>query len=648
MAYYQNSEDEDQNVQGMNQQPNAQGQGNAPQLSSGNSAPMASSGPIATGAAAPAAPKATSSGMSSFQNIQKANQGIATDKLNTAAGNLVSNQAQKANTGINQATTSFGQKVETGTLANRGQALQDVKDVVQQARNVTTDNSQIAQPQQTRFQEVINSKYQGPQSLRQSGDYQNASGDVSKAQTMLGQAQNSQGREELLKNLFAKSGSYTQGLNKLDAGILNASQSGVQNLQNIAKAQGNVQNKLDEAQIASANLAQNRTQEIADIRDQSRTAFSEGKSAEEAATDARLASVVKDWDKLPEYFRELIRNKEANNAAAKDSMFQSLTAAQNDPNTSPEQKLAINKQLADLGSRFNPNAVTLNSAEAGILGVGAGEGLYNMGTDAIKTAIADKERLISKDEQLRQSVLSQLAGLDQSQILDRGLRYSNAEKAGTQDALDALDTAGLRSALNEAEGDFQTYAEGANITGSGSKKNKSSGKRYYASQSANIGDLLKKSGYQFDDIGADTPVADQQLLRNLGNVVSSDVTADPKGISGALAGATDPLTNMGDGQSLAQNYLDYVGMGTGINAVTGALGLGSLGTSLGGLFGASSSKASKNKAKQIAFKDLQNKVNSALDSQGFENRFNVSNDAKTNERVASLQALLASLDKTNS
>jgi hypothetical protein len=665
LAYYNNEDEKDQNVQGMNTQNNETQQNGAPQQLTGGIS-GASSGPVPTGAQAQ--PKATSSGQTGFQNYQKANQGTATNKLAGAANTNVANQAQTAKTGINQATTAFGQKVDAGSLANRENAVNDVKGAVDAARNITAGGA-VAQPQQSRFQEVINAKYQGPESLRQSGEYNKAAGKVDTAQTALDQTKNAQGREELLKNMYSHGGNYTQGLNKLDAGILNASQQGVQNLQNTANAAGNIRNQLDQAQIASANLAQNRTNEIQNIQNQARDTFSQGKTAEEQATENRLSSVIQNWNQLPDYFKDIIRNRE------------------------------------------NGSTVDLNGLESNILGIGSGEGFYNLGADAIKTGVADREKLISKNEQARQAALASLGGLDKQGLLNTNLKYGNADLAGTQTALDALDLTGTRANLNDAEKNFQTFAEGDNITGVGSKKNKTNGKRYYAYENANLGDTLKNAGYQFGDSVAANNIGNSDLLAALARVSSGQ--ASPTSLSG-YAGAGEA---MGEGLSpggngVARDLVDFGGTSSGVNGVLGALGEGTVSDAivnhsadavnndvtlpaqygldkvgmgqysdllqkysptsqlntltLGGtgalnklagnvinlnnnaIFGGgANTAASKAIAKSGAQIDLQNKVQDALNSQGFGNRANVVDNDKTVSRLSALQQLLANLDKTN-
>lgn len=699
MAFYNQNQDEEENKdQGMNQQQQQQAAGGAVQLTSASA-----NGVTAAGAGQANAPKPASSGMApGFQAYTKANQGAATSNLANAAQSNVQNLGQQAQKSISQATNKFGQRVDLGSLKNRHQALQDVSNTVSAARNITAPApqanalGQMDQSQVDRFKEVINAKYQGPESLRQSGLYNPAAQKVTTANQAVQNAGTAQGREELLRSMYEKRGDYTRGLNKLDTALLNSSKQGVQNLQNTAGNFKNISNELDRAQINSSNLAQNRTQEIKGIQEQARNTFTEGKAAEEAATEERLSKVIKDWDKLPEHFREIIRNKERDNKAVYDkslaefnsknqnvsdadlqnSRFRvaqtesALAFTKNNPLTgkagTPEQiaqaeqayrqaqerfgslsnqRNAYSSGLQSLQNSYNPNAVQLSAEEAAILGINPGEGLYNLGADAIKTAAYDKEKLISRDEQARQAALSALAGLDQSNRLDTNLKYSKAEKAGTQSAMDALDLEGIRSGLNEAETNFRDFAKNANLTGTGSKKNKRSGKRYYASESANLGNLLQNAGYDLNS-ELNSRVGNQDVLNKISGNSNKEVTPDLTGVAGGLDAYTNQFTNMGDGEDLATTAMNMAIPGASL--ITGALGMGSFGNAVSSLFGGgANSKQSKSIAAQGARADLENKIKGALDSSGFQNRFATADNDVTKNRLTALQQLLANMDKTN-
>lgn len=758
MAYFQSDDEEDKVAQGMNQQGSSEP--SAPQQQQMSGGVSTSTAPASPSSAQASAPKPTSSGMSSFKNIQNANQGQAQDSLNKVVAQRVANAGTQAVKSVNQATNQFGQRVDAGSLANSQNAVNDVKNVLAGIRNSTAPAAQapsqeqaqatdgtnnvlsqaVAQPQQSRFAEVINAKYQGPESLRQSGLYEATAGKVRDAQTDISNAKTATGREELLKKMYQDRGNYSSGLNKLDAALLNASQPGVQNLQNVAKQQGDVGQKLDQAQIASANLAQNRTNEIAGIRNTARNEFTTQKTAEEQATESRLDKLLVEpaldgegkpipkldaegkplvgndgkpvyqtqWDQLPEYYRDIIRNKKntndtvlqnsvnefktANNYDAVNAEYQPLAdaiakaqkqieainwnaalAAFNGMSgdisgigpleekiamlsekikPSATKKAELDAKLADINNKFNKDAIIFNPFEAETLGIKSGEGLYNAGTDIIATGVADRNKLISKDEQFRQAAMAALAGLDEKKLLSSNLKYDKANLAGTQSILDSLDTDQVRKNLNAQEEGFRDMAQNLTLTGYGAKKNKTSGKRYYAQESANFGELLKNAGYDFNKELNNT-VGNADLLKLLESTSNGQVTQDPSGLAGAISGNTEILSNMGDGQSLGQTQLDLLGIGGALgfispSMVTGFLGEGSLGSSLGGLFGGSSASESKSDAARFAREDLQRQVKQTIKDSGFQNRAAVASNSAVNDRINTLQQLISRLDKTNS
>jgi predicted RNase H-like nuclease (RuvC/YqgF family) len=77
-------------------------------------------------------------------------------------------------------------------------------------------------------------------------------------------------------------------------------------------------------------------------------------------------------------------------------------------------------QLQDL-RKMDMKQLRLSPEEMATLGISSGEGLYNLGQDLIGNVEARREKLISKDELSRQLALSQLAGLDVSNKLQKDL-----------------------------------------------------------------------------------------------------------------------------------------------------------------------------------------------------------------------------------
>lgn len=687
MAINQSNQQDDEKAQGMNSvltnaqpqqdqgQQNNQGQ---QQLSTSSAvSPSQGSAPMQTGNQSPSTPAQSKAPASSgtFTNLKtylNANQG---NRIGSAANQRLQNTATGAQKAIGQASTAFGQKLEQGSLKNRENAVQDVTNIAGAARQVNaapkpaqttapaaqatgTQEAQTTAPapeqapqylsedQRNRFAEVINARYQGPQSLRDAGLYDPAFQRVQTAQDRLNQVQTAGGRESMLRDTFGNR-AYSQGQNKLDSILLNADQGAVQNLLSKRDQIGNLQNKLSTAQNEAQNLSNQRTQEIANIQEQARQGFTSAQTAEKEATDARLSQVVENWNQLPEYYKEIIRK-------------------------SPAGQVAFSEE------------------EASRLGLTSGTGLYNLGEDAIRTAQAEKDRLVSRDEVARQQALAQLAGLDQQRRLNTDVKYSDMSRAGTQTAMDALDVAATQQALKEAEENFRQYAENANLTGTGMKKHRSSGKKYYASESANLGNLLKQAGYNFDapeflsanraatDVNTSS-LMDQDGLDGTGEYSSGEVL-DPlqigsmtgTGLSAPAGVVVDALGNFFDatGKAIANPNIDtsevvnpytnnqstaqkattaVIDGGTGgMTALLRAAGVdvaGIVGNALG--FGGPSSRYAKDIAQQQAYADLQNKIRGALTSSGFENRVNIQDNDATRARTEGLRQILANMDKTN-
>lgn len=551
--------------------------------------------------------------------------------------------------------------------------------------------------QQQRFAEIINAQYQGPASLQQAGLYEQAARKAQTAQQALQQAQTAGGREQLLRDIFGRSRDYSRGQSRLDALLLNASQQGVQSLQEQAQKAGNVQQQLQEAQNLSANEAARRAEAIQGIASGARTAFTEARTAEEDATNKRITDLIEtpavdasgnkipktdskgdpildsagnvvyqtEWDRLPEYFRNILRE-------------------------SPKGQ------------------VKLSPEEMAILGVGSGEGLYNLGENLIGNVAAERKRLITKDELSRQLALQQLAGLDVSKKLQKDLSYTDLEKAGTQTLGSSLDVKGIREALKGAQEGFKTAAEQATLTGTGSKKVSRGNlfgkktKTYTAEESGNVAEMLRQGGYDVSKMEPEqvkSLLTDKDLLdrylgatstsrdteSNIGGSalegtgagasIGAGIGAIPGGPVGAGIGA---VIGGAAGGLIGANTLDtmqyYTDIAKELEDKLGIKGLGAVGqgvqdvrSGVGGIFSGAGNIAGSNVvgdvfrgvggaiggintgemksvgervSKKLAQEDLANKYKEWLQGQGFENRLIASQDPEVLSRSAALQNLL--------
>lgn len=819
MAYLNNNQNQNQqnNELGMNnpQQTPASAQPQQEQPQQMQSAAPSAPAPQAQQPAAPQV-KAPSSGMSSFQQYQKANQGTAQNRLGQAVQSNLQKNANQAQGALQRGQTNFQQLMEQGTLANRQNAVADVTKAAGQARNIytgdlaadkaaqqglvqssqaraaeidqqkaaetqaiaqeranleqqrkdeytrrvqeasanlanqnklaqeygngvgeggasigprnlgeviqaqkaydaakkdtaltdfgtdktaalaqreqqlafadfqkaqATDQGTAAQKQldelnsrqfttgvdadmQKRFADIINARYSGPQSLRETGSYDETLNRVNKAQDLATMAKTAGGREDLLAQLYGRPGAeYTRGMSRLDAALLNTNKDAMQGIQAEAQKLGGTRDALARANVDTQLAAQNRSKEIADIRGQSREEFSKQQEAEKALTEGRLDQAIASGNEFAQYFKDQLSGK--------------------------------------------TGTTQLNPYEAALLGVSSGEGLYNLGGDAVKTAQLERGKMISKDEFARQQALANLAKLDQSNELKQELKYADESLAGTQSAADALDLEGTRAALNDAETAFRQQAEAANISGYGTGKASKGnwmGKKTKTAQTTirnNVADMLTAAGYDMNsEVGqnaAKSILSDEQATAkfltgsNRQNEVSQDGTLMgvlQGGVAGASLGSAGGPVGTAIGAGAGALAGGYVGGGTadqfqaqeelyrslGLSPVAdvmrggrelgqgafdatygkalNAVGLGSLGSNIsstiGGINTGALAKAAKAKANVAAKKDLLKNYKNYLSGAGFSNRLGVSaTDKAAVDRLGGLQQLLSKLDKTN-
>lgn len=445
------------------------------------------------------------------------------------------------------------------------------------------------------FSNIINAQYQGPASLQQAGLYEQAARKARAAQQAGELTQTAGGREQLLRDVFGRGRDYSRGASRLDALLLNASEQGVKQLQEQAKPALQSQQALQAAQNLSANEAAQRAAAIQGISSGARTAFTEARAAEEKAVDERLSQVVENWNQLPDYFKNILREREK-------------------------------------------GALALSEQEAGLLGIKAGQGLYNLTPDElIQTQAAERERLITKDELSRQLALQQLANLDVNRQLQKDLLYSDLEKAGTQTAEDVINKQAIQDVLRAQELAFQETAAGQTLVGTGSKKHRQTGKRYYADASANLKDLLQQAGYKFATTEGMTP-------EDIASGVTGSVTEDQDQLG--LVG--EALLPYGSGASTAEQAATaYADLATGgATAALRGLGLDVTGALARNLGGTVSSKYAKNIARRNAARDLQKKIAQALNTAGFTNRVALRDNEQTKARQAALEQILAARERT--
>ena len=732
MAILKDKEEEKgQGTSGVLGQPVPEQQQGMPQEQE-SSGPANIGGSSATQTSAPvkAMPKQQKAGTGTFANLKsylQAAQGGGQQRVAQAAAGQVQRLGAGAQKATQQAQKTFGTQMQAGRLAGMETAGQEAADIVKGARATTYQAPQQAQvqtqsatqegteapvqapatptqpqqyftPEQTqRFAEIINAQYQGPQSLQQAGLYDPAAQKARTAQQAGQLTQTALGREQLLRDVFGRGRDYSRGVSKLDALLLNASQQGVQQLQEQAQPALQAQQALQAAQNLSANEAAQRKATIEQIRSGARGELTGARTQEEQAVEKR----IDDLTKTPAV------DEQGNKIPLLDSTGKQVVDTGGNPVFQTEWDRLPEHFRQSLATKVKPQW-ELSADEAAVLGVGAGEGLYNIRPEDIQTAKAERERLITKDELSRQLALAQLAGTDLSRELQKDLLYTDLEKAGTQDLSSSLDVDAFRRLLNEAQQGFKESAEGATITGTGAKKVSRGNilgkktKTYYAQQEGNVADMLRQAGYDVSKLEtseAKSLLSNKDLLNKYLKATSTSRdeegnrgfnalegagagaaagasigTAINPGIGTALGGATGALV----GGAVGANTLDSIqfqtdlakeleeklgikglgALGQGVQDIRGIIasplqGLANIGGSsvVGDVFRGISGAVSgidtgkmksygESIAKQGAIEDLKNKYAQWLAGQGFENRANIADTETTRARSQALQDLL--------
>jgi len=518
-----------------------------------------------------AMPKQQKAGTGTFANLKsylQAAQGGGQQKVAQAATQQVQRLGTTAQKGIQQAQESFKGQLGAGSGAifqgtQPGQYLK-AEDVAKQAQDTTksildtaaattfqtpqaqtagetatTTQAPIPQTQQyfkpedlEAFSNVFNAQYQGPASLQQAGLYEQVAKKARTAQQAGELTQTSGGREQLLRDVFGRSRDYSRGASRLDALLLNASEQGVQQLQQQAQPALQSQQALQAAQNLSTNEAAQRAAAIEDIRSGTRTAFTKARTAEEESAQKYITDIQDQWNKLPEYFKDV------------------LTQA-----------------------KTSTGGVALSSEEAALLGLQGGQSLFGVTPESIQAAPkALGEEIITKDQLSRQLALAELANLDKIGGLDKAPMYSNLEKAGTKNLLNSLNVESLQKDLAEREqAAIDKLALINNRIGSkvvttpygvGSEVLELRGGGY------NLGDLVKnQGGYQTIDSG-ERAKASEDFLKALAEdptvtrsstsvpdiieTIKSNLGYDPTLSIGDPSSATISRINAGDRASRSQ------------------------------------------------------------------------------------------------
>lgn len=346
-------------------------------------------------------------------------------QLGAGVASHITGQGDAARTGIQNTEADFNQLADKGTIQGLDKAPEESTNIVKQARTAGNLN----QAQTSRFGEIANAQYKGPQDLTGSSLYGDTSQKYQKAQDVRAAAGNEEGRFSLLKDAYARP-TYSQGQQKLDNLILTGNNQARDAVSNAASSLSDLEGKWTGAQTNAANLASQRN----------------------AATEAAKAGAR----------QGLVTNRNERSSEVDADLAAKQAAWANEYN-----------QYNDLLSNYKGGDLELSRQQADRLALGnSGQGLYNTlaGTNPasyLDLKAFDANKVVGQDQ------FAQLAALDQlgSQFGQANTsRFSDASQAGTLGLNNNFDASRFGAAATAQDAAFQDLARNTTIEGSASEQ----------------------------------------------------------------------------------------------------------------------------------------------------------------------------------
>lgn len=490
MPYINQTDDEELKKQ-------QEAQSGTPTNISGQSAVLSTEAPSKMGGAKDSG---SFTNLNQYLDANKENAG----QMGTKIASDITNQGQATRTGIQDTSTEFNQLADQGTLAGLDKAPEEARNIVQQART-GAKNAQIDQNQMSRFGEIANAQYKGPQDLTGTTKYANTAQQYEKAQQAAKNASSDEGRFSLLKDAYARP-TYSQGQQNLDNLLLTGNQGAKENIQSAATGLSDLAGVWSGAQSNAAQLASQRQAATNAAREGSRVNALEARTGRNAEVKSDLDTQQANW--ANEY-----------------------------------------NQYRDLLGGYKGGDLELSRAQADRLALkDSGQGIYNtlQGVSPeqfLDLQAFDANKVVSQNQFAQLKALDQLTSKFGSPSLSQ---FTDESQAGTLDAQKAFDASRFGAAANQAETDFQDYAAGKNIYGQGQNSQSyqtglgGMNKKWVGAgttMDANLKQFLDQGAYNVDNRG---------YAREGGGISYADMQApenDSSGFGGAIVGGINTIGN---------------------------------------------------------------------------------------------------------
>jgi hypothetical protein len=380
------------------------------------------------------APQRASSGMfTNIQNYISKNQPQSA-KMADAASKSMEQTAQAVQGKAGQLGQRFEGMAAASAPKNLDTAVDTVKTAAQQAAEYQAQPDQTAPQFDTskddEIRDILNMQYKGPTDLRSIQGYGDVSNEANKAQQLMDTVRSGD-RSQLLKQMFGQNQDYTSGQRNLDDLVLGKN---IAQVQDTVQQLGPMSGVLDQAQQQASAFAQERADEILGVRDQSRGALQQIAELRAAEVDKRLSQTVDNWDAMPEYMRDVLRQQAGAGAT--------LTA----------------DEMSMLGLGADSNLYGALSAPTGAVNPNTGKPIIGRDNDKINEFIqssgaADRQALTTQQEFDQLSRLQALTNLAQGglgfgdTLSQRNIDLSDRSLVGQKTIDDAIDKGNIQNIL---------------------------------------------------------------------------------------------------------------------------------------------------------------------------------------------------------
>lgn len=393
----------------------------APQSISGQSSVLSTEKPSKIGG-----PKDSGSftNLNQYLEANKENAG----QLGAKIASDITSQGESARTNIQGASEEFNQLANQGTLKGLDTAKEESENIIKQART-GAKNAQIDPNQLSRFGEIANAQYKGPQDLTGASKYNPAAQSYQKAQESAKSTGSEEGRFNLLKSAYARP-TYSQGQQNLDNLLLTGNQQAKSDIQTAASSLSDLQGLWTGAQNTAAQTAKERQAAIDAVREGSRSSALGARAGRTSEVQSDLSAQQAAW--ANEY-----------------------------------------NQYKDLLGAYKGGDLNLTQEQANRLALGgSGRGLFNIlnGTQPesyLNLQAFDPNKVVSQDQFAQLRALDQLATQFGNPATSQ---FTDEAQAGTLNAQKAFDASGFGRAATNANEAFWQYAKEARGEGYGTKR----------------------------------------------------------------------------------------------------------------------------------------------------------------------------------